>query len=118
MSEGLENEREPWREDLQNIRRGLESQMSPEDYMAALESTGMVAHLGSAPFDGRDRSIWQRQGPVGGFGDPVMNGRIAGRHTATWRGRHAEGRELATGTYIIRLETVSGRDSRKIQLLR
>jgi len=42
----------------------------------------------------------------------------AGAHRATWDGCDAQGREQASGTYVVRLETASGTESRKVTLVR
>ncbi len=42
----------------------------------------------------------------------------AGRHELTWDGRDDAGRGLASGTYLLRLETSSGTESRKLALVR
>jgi len=42
----------------------------------------------------------------------------AGRHTERWDGRDAAGREVASGTYLLRLETADTRDERKMMLVR
>lgn len=42
----------------------------------------------------------------------------AGRHEAAWDGRLADGREAASGVYLLRLEADRVRDSRRISLVR
>jgi hypothetical protein len=42
----------------------------------------------------------------------------AGPHAIIWNGRGAQGRALPSGTYIIRLETESGVEARKVMLIR
>ncbi len=42
----------------------------------------------------------------------------AGEHTATWNGLDAMGHSVASGVYVVRLETFSGGDARKITLSR
>jgi len=42
----------------------------------------------------------------------------AGEHTASWNGLDARGHAVASGVYVVRLETLSGRDTRKITLNR
>jgi hypothetical protein len=42
----------------------------------------------------------------------------AGRHTESWDGRDAAGREVASGTYLLRLETADTRDERKLARVR
>ncbi len=42
----------------------------------------------------------------------------AGRHTERWDGRDAAGREVASGTYLLRLETADTRDERKLARVR
>ena len=42
----------------------------------------------------------------------------AGPHTLTWNGRDDAGRALPSGTYIVRLETESGVEARKVSLIR
>jgi len=42
----------------------------------------------------------------------------AGAHRVTWDGCDAQGRELASGTYVVRLETVAGVEARKVMLVR
>jgi hypothetical protein len=42
----------------------------------------------------------------------------AGRHTERWDGRDAAGREVASGTYLLRLETADARAERKMVLVR
>ncbi len=44
--------------------------------------------------------------------------RGAGRHHVTWRGRDAGGRVVPSGAYYVRLETATGRDTRKVMLLK
>ncbi len=93
MGEGLEKVREPWREDLKKIRRGLESQLRPDDYMAALESTGMAAHLAMPPVPS-GRGVWELRGPVGRFSNEPRNGRIAGIQVITG----SQGTEVFVGS--------------------
>jgi flagellar hook assembly protein FlgD len=40
--------------------------------------------------------------------------RAAGRHDATWDGRDDAAREVASGTYVIKLETDEGTVTRKV----
>jgi hypothetical protein len=42
----------------------------------------------------------------------------AGPHTLTWNGRDSQGRAIPSGTYIVRLETDSGVEARKVSLVR
>jgi len=42
----------------------------------------------------------------------------AGTHTVTWSGRDAQGHAVPSGTYLIRLETKSALQARKVMLLR
>ncbi len=42
----------------------------------------------------------------------------AGRHAAVWNGRDSRGREVSSGTYLVRLETESGVEGRKVMLVR
>jgi len=42
----------------------------------------------------------------------------AGDHSVVWNGKDATGRELPSGSYIIRLETESSVESQKISLIR
>lgn len=42
----------------------------------------------------------------------------AGTHTVTWNGCDAVGREVASGTYIVRLEAEDGVQARKVMLVR
>jgi len=42
----------------------------------------------------------------------------AGTHTVTWNGRDSRGRAMPSGTYIVRLETDSGVEARKLMLVR
>lgn len=44
--------------------------------------------------------------------------RVAGRHTVAWRGEDASGAPLATGIYLLRLETAAGAATRKLVWLR
>lgn len=44
--------------------------------------------------------------------------RSVGAHHVTWRGRDDAGRAVPSGSYYVRLETVTGRDTRKILLLK
>ena len=44
--------------------------------------------------------------------------RTAGRHTATWRGRDEQDREMSSGVYLCRLEAGGFADSRRMVLLR
>ena len=62
------------------------SQLGGARYLAALEATGMAAHLARA-LDERDgeseqaragASSWTLTGPVGGFGGNGDNGRVSG----------------------------------------
>jgi flagellar hook assembly protein FlgD len=47
--------------------------------------------------------------------DGLLNG---GTHTLTWNGRDSQGHAMPSGTYIVRLETESGVEARKVMLLR
>jgi hypothetical protein len=42
----------------------------------------------------------------------------SGPHTLTWTGRDSQGRAMPSGTYIVRLETDSGVEARKVSLVR
>jgi hypothetical protein len=42
----------------------------------------------------------------------------AGRHEVVWRGRDAQGRVMPSGTYIVRLETGSSVEAKKVMLVR
>jgi flagellar hook assembly protein FlgD len=42
----------------------------------------------------------------------------AGQHTATWDGRDQQGRPVASGIYLYRLETPAGSEVRKLALVR
>ena len=42
----------------------------------------------------------------------------AGLNTLTWYGRDAAGKAMPSGTYIVRLETDSGVEARKVALVR
>ncbi len=42
----------------------------------------------------------------------------AGSHSVTWRGRDENGSDVPSGSYIIRLETDSGVEARKVALVR
>jgi hypothetical protein len=44
--------------------------------------------------------------------------RAAGRHELSWNGRDSQGRAMPSGTYIVRLETESGFQARKVMLIR
>jgi DNA-binding beta-propeller fold protein YncE len=41
-----------------------------------------------------------------------------GPHPLTWNGRNSQGRAMPSGTYIVRLETESGVEARKVMLVR
>ena len=41
-----------------------------------------------------------------------------GRHQVTWDGRGLDGRDLPSGSYVVRLETESGVQARKVSLIR
>lgn len=41
-----------------------------------------------------------------------------GAHTVTWRGRDEAGREVPSGTYLVRMETAGSGDTRKITIIR
>jgi photosystem II stability/assembly factor-like uncharacterized protein len=73
---------EVWVEDPERVRRDAEL-WTPAEYRRALRSTGMADHLATTPHRRvesapKSRSVWVRRGPVGGFGNPARNGRIAG----------------------------------------
>ena len=42
----------------------------------------------------------------------------AGNHQVAWAGRDALGREMSSGTYLVRLSTDSGAEARKVMLIR
>ena len=76
---------EVWREDPDRVRRDAEL-WSPAEYRRAVRSTGLADHLATTPHRrvataARNGEVWVRRGPVGGFGDPPRNGRIAGVQT-------------------------------------
>lgn len=48
----------------------------------------------------------------------ISGSHAAGRHRVTWNGRDESDREVASGTYIVRLETESDVDERKMMLIR
>jgi len=72
-----------WLEDADKVERGVETQMDPDEQMAALRALGTLDVIRGRGLD-RDKSTldqWVSLGPVGGFGDagsPEMNGRISG----------------------------------------
>ena len=41
-----------------------------------------------------------------------------GSHSLLWNGRDSQGREMPSGSYIVRLETGSGVEARKVSLIR
>lgn len=41
-----------------------------------------------------------------------------GAYALTWNGRDAQGRAMPSGTYVVRLETESGVETRKVMLIR
>jgi len=43
---------------------------------------------------------------------------LPGKQAIVWDGRDTSGHELAAGTYLIRLETETGRQSRKVMLVK
>jgi len=69
-----------WLEDPARVERGLDGLTPPDKYMEALRATGMLKHLEERGISPQDKSTasWSRVGPVGGFGSPARNGRIAG----------------------------------------
>jgi flagellar hook assembly protein FlgD len=42
----------------------------------------------------------------------------AGRHEVVWNGRDSQGREMSSGSYLVRLETDSGVEGQKLMLVR
>ena len=42
----------------------------------------------------------------------------AGSHSVVWNGKDAMGRAVPSGTYVVRLETESSVEARKVMLLR
>ena len=42
----------------------------------------------------------------------------AGTHSLIWRGCDSSGRAMPSGTYVVRLETESGVEARKVSLIR
>jgi flagellar hook assembly protein FlgD len=42
----------------------------------------------------------------------------AGEHKLVWRGKDMSGHEMSSGSYIVRLESGEGSDSRTISLVR
>jgi flagellar hook assembly protein FlgD len=42
----------------------------------------------------------------------------AGPHTVTWNGRDSEGEVMPSGIYVVRLESESRVESRKVTLIR
>jgi len=44
--------------------------------------------------------------------------RLPGHHEVSWNGRDSAGREMPSGTYVVRLESESGVEARKVMLIR
>ncbi len=77
--EGNSENEKPWREDLRKVTEGLNPYQTPEGYREALRITGMADDLATRTLDiPSSRDSWTLRGPIGGFGSPRRNGRIAG----------------------------------------
>jgi hypothetical protein len=61
-------------------------------------------------------SVYELTGSrVAVLGDAIFS---PGTHTVTWDGRDSQGRAMPSGSYLIRLETESGVEGRKVSLIR
>lgn len=69
-----------WREDPGRVEEGTLGRLTPDQYMQSMEDLGLLRHLRERGEIHASKTIgnWQRVGPVGGFGSPARNGRIAG----------------------------------------
>lgn len=75
------SEEEPgWREDPARVEEGTRHQLRPDEAMDALRSLGVLERLNTRgrPDRAKVPGVWERVGPVGGYGSPVRNGRISG----------------------------------------
>ena len=70
----------------------------------------------------RGRIIWEAQGVYDLTGRRITT--LASRefwtgsHSLTWNGHDVQGRAMSSGNYIVRLETGSGVEARKMMLIR
>ena len=77
--EGVEKDREPWREDIRRLTESVRWQKSPAEYRDALRQTGMEDYLrGASGVQPAGRDVWSLVGPIGNFGAEPRNGRISG----------------------------------------
>lgn len=78
--EGAPGDGPIWKEDSEKVIEGLKGLTPPDQYMNSLRDLGVLDELANRTSISDDKSTtqWSRIGPVGGFGSPARNGRIAG----------------------------------------
>ena len=89
---------------------------------------GMTAHVVTIPAPARKLRLFKIVSPVRVMRDHViklvprrdrfLHTTVRARTLVVWNGKGATGRAVPSGTYVVRLETESGVEARKVMLLR
>lgn len=72
------DKKEPMREDIRRVTAAWDSGISPAEYRASLQASGMADYLvGASLQDNKRVDAWVQRGPIGGIGSEPRNGRIS-----------------------------------------